>query len=107
MAPARPADPLLLSPGQAGDRLGVGRSAIYHLVRAGRLRAVRPLSDTGELRFRDADLVAFVATLEAVDPAAIIRTAGAVDEPAAGGVAAAGRATGTTPSSPRRRRRAA
>ena len=65
------AEPLLLSPGQAAERIGCGRSAIYSLVRLGRLRAVRPLSEGGELRFRDADLVAFVAALEAVDPAAV------------------------------------
>ena len=65
------AEPLLLDPGQACERLGVARSSLYLLVRAGRLRAVRPLSDAGELRFRDTDLVAFVASLEAVDPAAV------------------------------------
>jgi excisionase family DNA binding protein len=62
-------EPLLLSPTAASERLGVGRSAIYQLVRAGRLRAVRPLALAGELRFRDADLVRFVTDLEAVDPA--------------------------------------
>jgi excisionase family DNA binding protein len=105
MAPARLADPLLLSPAQASERLGVGRSAIYQLVRAGRLRAVRPLSDAGELRFRDADLVAFAAALEAVDPAAIIR-AGAEREPARAGTATRP-GSGSTPGPARRRRRAA
>jgi excisionase family DNA binding protein len=65
------AEPLLMDPAQACERLGVARSSLYQLVRAGRLRAVRPLSEAGELRFRDADLVAFVESLEAVDPAAV------------------------------------
>ncbi len=64
-------EPLLLSPALACERLGVSRSSLFGLARSGRLRAVRPLSEAGELRFRDADLVAFVASLEAVDPAAV------------------------------------
>ena len=64
-------DPLLLSPDSACERLGVSRSSLYQLVREGRVRACRPLSGAGELRFRLADLVAFVEALEAVDPAAV------------------------------------
>lgn len=63
--------PLLLSPAEACERLGLARSSLYGLVRAGRIRAVRPLAAAGELRFRDADLIAFVDALEAVDPAAV------------------------------------
>jgi excisionase family DNA binding protein len=66
------AEPLLLSPGQAAERIGCSRTSVFALVRSGRLRAVRPLSEAGELRFRDADLVAFVESLEAVDPAAVL-----------------------------------
>lgn len=75
------AEPLLLDPGQACARLAVGRSSLYQLVRSGRLRAVRPLSEAGELRFRLTDLVAFVEALEAIDPEATPATVAAERPP--------------------------
>jgi excisionase family DNA binding protein len=53
-------DPALLGPDAAAAWLGCSRSAMYRLVRDGRLVAVRPFR---ELRFRVADLEAFIAGL--------------------------------------------
>jgi excisionase family DNA binding protein len=53
--------PALLSADEAASWLGLSRSSVFRLVRQGDLRAVRPLR---ELRFRQADLAAFVAGLE-------------------------------------------
>jgi hypothetical protein len=109
-------EPLLLDPAGASERLGLGRTAVYQLVRMGRLAAVRPLAAAGELRFRDADLVRFVADLEAVDPAtmpALIEAerasnhkAGAT-RPPAGTPAGTGTGSGATPPGPSRHRRRA
>lgn len=54
-------EPALLSADDAAAWLGVSRSSVFRLVRQGRLVAVRPFR---ELRFRQADLEAFVAGLE-------------------------------------------
>jgi excisionase family DNA binding protein len=53
--------PALLSADEAAAWLGLSRSSLFRCVREGRLVAVRPFR---ELRFREADLAAFVAALE-------------------------------------------
>jgi excisionase family DNA binding protein len=58
-------EPALLRPDAASALLGCSRSALYRLVRQGRLAAVKPFGG-GELRFRVEDLAAFVASLEPV-----------------------------------------
>jgi excisionase family DNA binding protein len=64
-----PTTPALLRPKQAADWLGCSVSSLYRAVRLGRLAAVKPFG-SGELRFRQADLAAFVAGLEPVNQAA-------------------------------------
>jgi excisionase family DNA binding protein len=70
----------LLSVDQASERLGVGRTGLYGLVKAGRLVAVRPLA--GELKFRAGDLASFVSALEPVDPETIANHKAAGEAPA-------------------------
>ena len=53
-------DPLLLTPVQAAQALGVGRSTVYELMREQTLRSVRIGSAR---RIRVADLEAYVAGL--------------------------------------------
>jgi excisionase family DNA binding protein len=71
-------EPALLSADNAAAWLGVSRSSVFRLVREGRLIAVRPFR---ELRFRQADLEAFVAGLEPANPRAgsVPANAGASD----------------------------
>jgi excisionase family DNA binding protein len=59
-------EPALLRPNAACKRLGCSRSTLYRLVREHRLAAVKPFG-AGELRFRLADLRAFVDGLEPVN----------------------------------------
>jgi excisionase family DNA binding protein len=58
----------LFSADEAAAWLGVSRSSVFRLVRERRLVAVRPFR---ELRFRQADLEAFVASLEPANPRAV------------------------------------
>ena len=55
-----PATPALLTADDAAAWLGLSRSSLFRLVREGRLVAVRPFR---ELRFREADLRAFLDAL--------------------------------------------
>jgi excisionase family DNA binding protein len=64
-----PTMPALRTPGQAAQWLGLSPSSVYRAVRLGRLAAVRPLG-TGEVRFRLADLEAFVDSLTPTNEAA-------------------------------------
>ena len=57
-----PTTPALLRSQQAAGWLGCSISSLYRAVRLGRLAAVRPFG-AGELRFREADLRAFVDAL--------------------------------------------
>ena len=54
---------LLLSPVEAADQLGIGRSKIYELMRLGDLRSVKI---GGSRRITRAALAEFVASLEAM-----------------------------------------
>jgi len=54
---------LLLSPIEAADQLGIGRSKIYELMRLGDLRSVKI---GGSRRITRAALAEFVASLEAM-----------------------------------------
>ena len=63
MTPQIPADvtPMLLRVGEAGQRLNLGRSVMYELIRSGRLRSVK----VGRLRLiPTAALTQFVEALE-------------------------------------------